>query len=77
MSHDELSELSRKLLNRNTYEETKISESSFNEQSIIMNSIKDKFEKLELKIQNSDPRKRKYILEKIKDLRMEIECILM
>ncbi|EDS6807486.1 hypothetical protein AZH90_004803, partial [Salmonella enterica subsp. enterica serovar Legon] len=33
MSHDELSELSRKLLNRNTYEETKISESSFNEQS--------------------------------------------
>ncbi|EIK4938166.1 hypothetical protein OUR33_003830 [Salmonella enterica] len=77
MSHDELSELSRKLLNRNTYEETKISESSFNEQSIIMNLIKDKFEKLELKIQNSDPRKIKYILEKIKDLRLKIEYILM
>lgn len=42
-----------------------------------MNLIKDKFEKLELKIQNSDPRKRKYILEKIKDLRLEIEYILM
>ncbi|ENG74855.1 hypothetical protein ECP03052934_4899, partial [Escherichia coli p0305293.4] len=38
-------------MNGNTYEETKISASSFNEQSIIMNLIKDKFEKLELKIQ--------------------------
>lgn len=76
MSHDELSDLSRKVLNRNTFVETKISESSFNEQSIIMNSIKDKFEKLELKIQNSNPGKRKYILERIKDLRLKVEAIL-
>lgn len=42
-----------------------------------MDSIKDKFEKLELKIQNSDPVKRKYILEKIKELRLKVERILM
>lgn len=77
MSHDELSELSRKLLDRNTNEGIKISESSFNEQSIIMNLIEDKFEKLELKIQNSDPGKRKYILGKIKSLRFKLEKILM
>lgn len=76
MSHDELSELSRKLMNKNTSEETRISGSSFNEQLITLNLIKNKFEKLELKIQNSDPRKRKYILEKIKDLRLKIENIL-
>ncbi|HCU1619436.1 TPA: hypothetical protein OUH16_004646 [Escherichia coli] len=77
MSHDELSELSRKMLSRNTLEETKNSKSSFYEESIIMDSIKDKFEKLELKIQYSDPVKRKYILEKIKELRLKVENILM
>lgn len=77
MSHDELSELSRKILRRNILEEAKNSKSSFYEESIIMDSIKDKFEKLELKIQNSDPVKRKYILEKIKELRLKVESILM
>ncbi|EPU1376699.1 hypothetical protein ACVUPA_005323, partial [Klebsiella pneumoniae] len=64
-------------LRRNILEEAKNSKSSFYEESIIMDSIKDKFEKLELKIQNSDPVKRKYILEKIKELRLKVESILM
>lgn len=78
MSYDELTELSRKVLHKSKVMEKseKLTSSEFNAESNFKEIIKDKFEKLELIIQNSKPEEQIHILEKIKKLREKLEIIL-
>lgn len=76
MSHDELSELSRKVLNINVNKDSSISIQKENIDLDFRKNLESKFQELEKKILNLDESKQEAIAEKIKVFRVMLEDII-